>query len=225
MSHISVLSYRGTPIEARVIEGQMWLRGVQLTPALGFKDERFVRQVYERNKDEFGEEETRVLVLPTGGGLQPIRFFSLRGARLLAIFARTEPAKAFRRWILDVLEGRAPLPDAAERRAEVENSPLSTDARRVLESIAAWPETDSALQEKIRATLASGSGLQREPKLEAVARRFLSFAAVQRVHMKEFAAIRSTAARDGYPMEAVKAEARRIKAMENGQGTLSLPNA
>ena len=46
---------------------------------------------------------------PTGrvcpvGGLQQVRVFSLRGAHLLGMLARTEKAKEFRRWVLDVIE-------------------------------------------------------------------------------------------------------------------------
>ena len=42
----------------------------------------------------------------TAGGRQPVRIFSPRGCYLLGMLARTERAKAFRRWVLDVLEGR-----------------------------------------------------------------------------------------------------------------------
>jgi prophage antirepressor-like protein len=220
------LNYKGNRIDARAMEGQLWLKAGQIVQPLGFASVDSVLKIVQRYPEEFGPEESRIIPLPTpSSGLQPTRAFSLRGVRLLCLLARTEPARAFRRWILDLLEGRVQLPDASERRAEVENAPLSTDARRVLESIAAWPEADSALVEKIRLALSSGGGLQRAPKLETAARRFLAFAAAQRVHMKEFGAIRATAARDGYSMEAVKAEARRIRAMENGQGTLSLPHA
>ena len=47
---------------------------------------------------------TAVVTLPTEGGPQETRIFSLRGCHLLAMFARTPVAKAFRRWVLDVIE-------------------------------------------------------------------------------------------------------------------------
>lgn len=61
---------------------------------------------------------TAVVTLPTEGGPQETRIFSLRGCHLLAMFARTPVAKAFRRWVLDVLdrlaaEERAALPPSA----------------------------------------------------------------------------------------------------------------
>lgn len=36
-----------------------------------------------------------------------VRVFSLRGAHLIAMLARTDRAKAFRRWVLDLLDGPA----------------------------------------------------------------------------------------------------------------------
>ena len=42
--------------------------------------------------------------MPTAGGLQKVRIFSLRGAHLIAMFARTKIAKTFRKWMLDVLD-------------------------------------------------------------------------------------------------------------------------
>jgi prophage antirepressor-like protein len=42
-----------------------------------------------------------------------VRVFSLRGAHLIAMLARTPVAKAFRRWVLDVLEKETQAPAAA----------------------------------------------------------------------------------------------------------------
>ena len=47
---------------------------------------------------------TALVDMQTKGGLQKARIFSLRGAHLLGMLARTERAKEFRRWALDVLE-------------------------------------------------------------------------------------------------------------------------
>ncbi|MGA4081134.1 BRO-N domain-containing protein [Ralstonia nicotianae] len=84
-----------------------WLRGSQIASALGYKNHRAsVAELYERNADEFTEEMTQVVELNTAGGRQPVRIFSPRGCYLLGMLARTERAKAFRGWVLDVLEGR-----------------------------------------------------------------------------------------------------------------------
>lgn len=103
----TVLNYRSHALEAVQMDGQVWLRSAQIAPPLGLSSERRVREVFERNADEFTADETRLVALGSEGGTQETRVFSLRGARLLALLARTPEAKAFRRWVLDLLEGRA----------------------------------------------------------------------------------------------------------------------
>lgn len=61
-------------------------------------------KLYDRNADEFTDSMTQVIELPTAGGKQQVRVFSLRGCHLLGMLARTKVAKEFRRWVLDVLE-------------------------------------------------------------------------------------------------------------------------
>lgn len=75
---------------------------------MGYEKGRIsIHKIYESNSDEFTEEMTQVVDLQTAGGIQPVRIFSPRGCYLLGMLARTEKAKAFRAWVLDVLEGRA----------------------------------------------------------------------------------------------------------------------
>lgn len=83
---------------------QPWIPARQLANALGYKDERSVHKIYERNKEEFSSMMSTVVNLTTGVMELPTRIFSLRGCHLLAMFARTPVAKAFRRWVLDVIE-------------------------------------------------------------------------------------------------------------------------
>ena len=63
-----------------------------------------VMKIYDRNADEFTAEMTALIEMPTAGGLQKVRIFSLRGAHLIAMFARTKVAKDFRKWVLDILD-------------------------------------------------------------------------------------------------------------------------
>lgn len=68
---------------------------------------------------------TAVVKLPTAGGEQDVRIFSLRGAHLLGMFARTERAVEFRRWVLDILDREiAPVlpPPAFDWRAEIQTA-------------------------------------------------------------------------------------------------------
>lgn len=85
---------------------QPWVRGYQIGTALGYGENADVsiRKLYTRHADEFTPAMTAVVTLPTEGGPQETRIFSLRGCHLLAMFARTPVAKAFRRWVLDVIE-------------------------------------------------------------------------------------------------------------------------
>lgn len=84
--------------------GQHWLRGAQIGAALGYADDKAIQRIYARHADEFAPSMTGVVKVTTPSGKQDTRIFSLRGAHLLAMFARTPIAKAFRRWVLDVLD-------------------------------------------------------------------------------------------------------------------------
>ena len=111
-------------------QNSLWIRATELARALGYSDTRKITHLYERNADEFAPEMTQVIEIsdvPEMGTLENLRrkarIFSLRGCHLVAMFARTPVAKAFRRWVLDVLDKldaeqhaaipAAPGPDAA----------------------------------------------------------------------------------------------------------------
>lgn len=103
----TALTFHSTRLDVVDLQGLVWLRGQQIADALEYKNPRqAVDDLYSRNADEFTPEMTQVLELPSAGGPQATRIFSLRGAHLLGMLARTERAAAFRRWVLDVLEGR-----------------------------------------------------------------------------------------------------------------------
>jgi hypothetical protein len=122
------LHYDRTVFDALQEGGQIWLRVSQIDLPLGFSHPNQVTRLYNRHRDEFTSDEARMIVEETAGGPQQVRVFSLRGARLLAMLARTEPAARFRRWLLDLLEGRAPVsrpaPDA------LENLPADSEHQR-----------------------------------------------------------------------------------------------
>ena len=99
------LSFRDVNFDITDIHGQPWLRGLQFASALGYKNPAAdIVNLYNRNADEFTDSMTQVIELPTAGGKQQVRVFSLRGCHLLGMLARTKVAKEFRRWVLDVLE-------------------------------------------------------------------------------------------------------------------------
>lgn len=110
MANTNVLVFESTEFDVVDIHQIPWLRGPQIADALAMRDRRGIHDLYTRNADEFTDDMTQVIDLPTAGGIQPVRIFSPRGCYLLGMLARTEKAKAFRSWVLDVLEGRiAPL--------------------------------------------------------------------------------------------------------------------
>jgi hypothetical protein len=85
--------------------GQIWLTAVEIAKALQYKTENSVSRIYARNSDEFSAGMSESVNLTLSGNLtKSVRVFSLRGAHLIAMFARTPVAKEFRRWVLDVLD-------------------------------------------------------------------------------------------------------------------------
>jgi len=102
-----VLVFESTEFDVVDIHQIPWLRGYQIGSALEYSDGSVaIAKLYERNADEFTDEMTQVVKVQTAGGIQPVRIFSPRGCYLLGMLASTEKAKAFRAWVLDVLEGR-----------------------------------------------------------------------------------------------------------------------
>ena len=104
MSAMPVLAFRSTVFDVVEREGEPWLRVQQIAVALGYKRSDVLQQVYAAHAAEFTERMTALVKLPTAGGVQEVRIFSLRGAHLLGMFARTARAAEFRRWALDVLD-------------------------------------------------------------------------------------------------------------------------
>jgi len=100
------LSFGETTLAIIDRHGEPWLAARDLARALGYADERGVLRIYSRNQEEFADEMTCVVNLTPHDADQrrDIRVFSPRGCHLIAMLSRTKQAKAFRRWVLDVLE-------------------------------------------------------------------------------------------------------------------------
>lgn len=114
---------------------QPWVRGYQIGTALGYGENAdiSIRKLYTRHADEFNDAMTAVITLPTEGGPQDTRIFSLRGCHLLAMFARTPVAKAFRKWVLDVLDMLAASNHSAPQ--PTADGPLTPALRAELKAI------------------------------------------------------------------------------------------
>ena len=107
----TALTFNDVTLTIIIYQNSPWIRAAELAHALGYSDTRKITHLYERNADEFTPEMTQVIEIsdvPEMGILENLkhkaRIFSLRGCHLVAMFARTPVAKAFRRWVLDVLD-------------------------------------------------------------------------------------------------------------------------
>ena len=98
------LSFHNTNFAYMEMGGQVWLTAAEVGQALEYADDKAVQRIYSRHADEFTAQMTGVVKLTTPSGKQESRVFSLRGAHLVAMFARTPKAKEFRRWVLNILD-------------------------------------------------------------------------------------------------------------------------
>lgn len=119
-----------TPVQQN---GQIWLTATELAKALGYAKSDAVTQVYERNQDEFNSSMTLTLNLSVNDSVETlnlsvskksknltktIRIFSLRGCHLIAMFSKTDIAKQFRKWVLDILDREVGQPVAKTHKSE-----------------------------------------------------------------------------------------------------------
>lgn len=143
------LTFNGITLSPVTYQNSLWIRATELARALGYSDTRKITHLYERNADEFTPEMTQVIEItdvPEMGTLEnlrrKVRIFSLRGCHLVAMFARTPVAKAFRRWVLDVLD---------KLDAEQHAAPPSPTPDGFTGPLSITPEQQCTLQEIVRA--------------------------------------------------------------------------
>lgn len=128
---MNALAFRNTQFDIVDRNGQPWLKATQLAEALGYSRADKISELYSRNADEFTPCMSETLDLRGSGNLRKeVRIFSLRGAHLLAMFARTEVAKEFRRWVLDVLDSTV-APAALPAPIEQQELTLDYEGRRL----------------------------------------------------------------------------------------------
>lgn len=102
---MTALTFRDVTFDVRTIHNIIYITSAQLAQALEYQYEDAVSRIYRRNADEFTEDMSQTVNLTVSGNYQKtVRLFSLRGAHLVAMFARTPVAKEFRKWVLDVLD-------------------------------------------------------------------------------------------------------------------------
>ena len=102
---MTTLTFQNTTLSVINQHNQTFITANDLGLALEYAGPmQAILKIYDRNADEFTAEMTALIEMPTAGGIQKVRIFSLRGAHLIAMFARTKVAKDFRKWVLDILD-------------------------------------------------------------------------------------------------------------------------
>lgn len=100
----NIVKFQDKELHTHDFNGLPGLSSVELANGLGYADDGAVTRIYNRHADEFTEDMVQVVNLTTRGLDRKIRVFSPRGCHLVAMFAHTPFAKAFRKWVLDVLD-------------------------------------------------------------------------------------------------------------------------
>ncbi len=119
------LTFHKTTFHPITRDGHPWLTASEIAAALGYSSDDAISRIYRRRAGEFTAAMSETVKLTASGNLQKeVRIFSLRGAHLLGMFARTERAAEFRRWVLDILERetaapKLPAPPAIDLRAMI----------------------------------------------------------------------------------------------------------
>lgn len=136
---------------------QPWIRATELARALGYGRENQVSRLYRNNADEFTPDMTQLVEItaqPQNGAEGRARIFSLRGCHLLAMFARTPVAKAFRKWVLDVIEqygDRVPVEQPVTLNDELISAAERAELKLIVDAkLSTYP---AAVQGKARAEI------------------------------------------------------------------------
>ena len=121
-------------------DNQPWFRSSEIATALGYAREDTLSRLYYRNADEFTSEMTQMVEISVDrqfGVAGRARIFSLRGCHLLAMFARTPVAKAFRKWVLDVIEqygDRVPVAEPVTINDELINASERAELKLIVDA-------------------------------------------------------------------------------------------
>lgn len=190
-------------------DGTWWFRSGQIAPALGIT-ERQVRKLHTRHAEKFGPAETTLMILPTAGGMQEVRVFSLRGLMKLAIYARSDQSFHFHGWLLDVADGKTrqfmPRQGTLALPAPM---PMGTEARRVLEYLREEAAEPRAVVARIEALLGGAADLPADPTMDALILDMEEMRARKRAASEAETAWRRRVQMAGYDPDAVQRELQR----------------
>lgn len=104
----NIVQFYDHKIELIRYNGQDYMTLSQIGRALEVRENNGLSKIYNAHKEEFDEEMSCLIKQ----GRTRVRIFNREGAWLIGMFARTEKAAAFRRWVLKVLKTAADGPAA-----------------------------------------------------------------------------------------------------------------
>lgn len=96
----NIVQFNDHKIELIRHNGQDYMTLSQIGRALEVRENNGLSKIYNAHKEEFDEEMSCLIKQ----GRTRVRIFNREGAWLIGMFARTEKAAAFRRWVLKVLK-------------------------------------------------------------------------------------------------------------------------
>lgn len=145
------LTFNGITLTPISHQNSPWIRAVELAKALGFKREDQAAKIYRAHADEFTPDMAQLVeITDNADSAFPVKslIFSLRGCHLVAMFARTPVAKAFRRWVLDVLDkldaeqhAASPSPTPDDFTGTLSLTPSTTEDRKPLRAlVGSWAQ-------------------------------------------------------------------------------------
>ncbi|MEW5804448.1 MAG: Bro-N domain-containing protein [bacterium] len=133
--------------------GNLWFTGEDIGTALDLADPRdAVNQIFQRHRDELEEfsstfklkveESSSDTKLVSEAGLRETRIYSEEGLYLITMFARSQKAKEFRRWVVSLVkayrQGKLGISSAArERRENMREERLILKEQRLF-TLALW---------------------------------------------------------------------------------------
>lgn len=104
----NIVQFNDHKIELIRHNGQDYMTLSQIGRALEVRENNGLSKIYNAHKEEFDEEMSCLIKQ----GRTRVRIFNREGAWLIGMFARTEKAAAFRRWVLKVLKTASDGPAA-----------------------------------------------------------------------------------------------------------------
>ena len=115
-----------------------WLTSADLARALGYARADTVERLYRQSEDGFTADQSQVM-FSADSQCGTIRIFSLSGCYLMALIAHTKRARAFRKWLVDLVEQMADDDFTVEKDADMLTAMRLLEARKYAAALAKGP--------------------------------------------------------------------------------------